>query len=85
MEHEIPAFAWVIVGVMIVLIVAVNLALIATFLGRNRPKGDTPSPRPERLPFSDLPETIRHPWHQEDEMLEELSRRVKGMQKPENK
>lgn len=85
MENQISPIAWVIIGVLVVVIIVVNLALIATFLGRNRPQGDQHAPRPERPPYNDLPETIRHPWHREDEMLDELSKRVKEMQKPEKK
>ncbi len=81
MGREIPAFAWVILGFLVVIIVAVNLALIMTFLGRSRSKGDSPTAsHSQRAPFNDLPETIRHPWHREDEMLEELSKQIKAMQ-----
>ncbi len=86
MGNGIPPVAWIIVAVLVVAIISINIALIAAFLSRNRPPTDSlPASRSERLPFSDLPETIRHPWHREDEMLEELAQRVKDMQKPENK
>ncbi len=81
MARDIPAFAWLLFGFIVILVVGINLALIAAFLGRNRPHSEK-SARSEPLPFNDLPETIRHPWHREDEMLEELSERVKDMQKP---
>ncbi len=82
MGREIPAFAWLLFGLIVILVVGINLALIAAFLGRNRPRSEK-SARIEPPPFNDLPETIRHPWHREDEMLEELSERVKRMKKPE--
>lgn len=81
MNREISTVAWVILGLLVVLIVLFNLALISTFLGRNRRKPGSPPPGPQPSPYKDLERTIRRPWHKEEEMLDELSQRVAAMQK----
>jgi hypothetical protein len=68
MNNTISLGAWIIIGLFALMIIGLNLSLLAAW--RNKDKNQPGL-------WQDIAGALRHPWQQEEQQLDELSRRAK--------
>jgi hypothetical protein len=76
METRISELGWIIIGLVLFSVVALNLWL---FTALRRKPGQHSPPRRDTT-FQRMQKTIQRPWHVEEDMLKELSERVNDLQ-----